>query len=52
MVLAQSMGLPTPPVTIHRGLDRLFITTRYDRRRDKDGGVVRLHQEDFCQAQV
>ncbi|MHB8829515.1 MAG: HipA domain-containing protein [Syntrophales bacterium] len=50
MMLAQSMGLPTPPVTIHRGLDRLFIITRYDRSRDKDGRVVRLHQEDFCQA--
>jgi len=50
MMLAQSMGLPTPPVTIHRGLDRLFIITRYDRSRDKDGRVIRLHQEDFCQA--
>ena len=50
MMLAQSMGLPTPPVTIHRGLDRLFIITRYDRSRDKDGRIVRLHQEDFCQA--
>jgi serine/threonine-protein kinase HipA len=50
MMLAQSMGLSVPPVTIHRGLDRLFIITRYDRSRDKDGRVVRLHQEDFCQA--
>jgi serine/threonine-protein kinase HipA len=50
MMLAQSMGLSAPLVTIHRGLDRLFIITRYDRSRDKDGRVVRLHQEDFCQA--
>jgi serine/threonine-protein kinase HipA len=50
MILAQSMGLSAPLVTIHRGLDRLFIITRYDRSRDKDGRVVRLHQEDFCQA--
>jgi serine/threonine-protein kinase HipA len=50
MMLAQGMGLSVPPVTIHRGLDRLFIITRYDRSRDKDGRMVRLHQEDFCQA--
>ncbi len=50
MILAQSMGLSAPPVTIHRGLDRLFIITRYDRSRDTEGRMVRLHQEDFCQA--
>jgi len=50
MMLAQSMELSVPLVTIHRGLDRLFIITRYDRSRDKDGRMVRLHQEDFCQA--
>jgi len=50
MMLARSMGLPVPPVTIHRGLDRLFIITRYDRSRDQAGRLVRLHQEDFCQA--
>ena len=32
MILAQSMGLSVPLVTIHWGLDRLFIITRYDRR--------------------
>ena len=50
MMLAQSMGLSVPPVTIRRGLDRLFIITRYDRSRDTEGRMVRLHQEDFCQA--
>jgi serine/threonine-protein kinase HipA len=50
MMLAQRLGLPTPPVTIRQGLDRLFIITRYDRSRNKDGRLVRLHQEDFCQA--
>ena len=49
MMLAQRMGLPAPPVTIRQGLDRLFIITRYDRSRDTDGRIVRLHQEDFCQ---
>lgn len=50
MMLAQKMGLSTPPVTIHRGLDKLYIIQRYDRSRDKNGNVARLHQEDFCQA--
>ncbi len=50
MMLAQRLGLPAPPVTIRRGLGQLFIIARYDRSRDKDGHVVRLHQEDFCQA--
>jgi len=50
MMLAQKMGLSVPPVTIRRGLDRIFIIARYDRSRDTDGRIVRLHQEDFCQA--
>jgi serine/threonine-protein kinase HipA len=50
MMLAQKTGLPVPPVTIHRGLDKCYLIQRYDRSRDKDGNVVRLHQEDFCQA--
>ena len=50
MMLAQKLGLPAPMVTVRRGLDQLFIIARYDRSRDKDGHVVRLHQEDFCQA--
>jgi len=50
MMLAQRLGLPVPPVTIRRGLDRIFIIARYDRNRDAEGRIVRLHQEDFCQA--
>jgi serine/threonine-protein kinase HipA len=50
MMLAQRLGLPVPPVTIRRGLDRIFIIARYDRSRETDGRVMRLHQEDFCQA--
>ncbi len=50
MALAQRMGLSVPTVSIHQGRDRLFIITRYDRSRDRDGRLVRLHQEDFCQA--
>lgn len=50
MMLAQRLGLQDPPVTIRRGLDRIFIIARYDRSRETDGRIVRLHQEDFCQA--
>jgi serine/threonine-protein kinase HipA len=49
MVVAQRMGLQTPTVTIRQGLDRLFVIARYDRSRNADGRLVRLHQEDFCQ---
>jgi len=50
MSLAQSIGLAAPMGVIRHGLDRLFIITRSDRSRDRDGRLVRLHQEDFCQA--
>lgn len=50
IMLAQRMGLSAPKVTIRQGTDRLFIIARYDRSRNKDGSLVRLHQEDFCQA--
>jgi serine/threonine-protein kinase HipA len=49
MMLASSMGLNTPEVNIHQGIDRLFIVQRYDRETEGDH-IVRLHQEDFCQA--
>lgn len=50
MMLAQKMGMSAPPVVIRPSPDRLYIIQRYDRSRDQDGHVVRLHQEDFCQA--
>lgn len=50
MMLAQKLGLDTPPVLIRRGADECFIIQRYDRSRGKDGHVVRMHQEDFCQS--
>jgi serine/threonine-protein kinase HipA len=50
MMLASSLGLPVPQVTIRRGQDKLYIVERFDRERDKEGKVLRLHQEDFCQA--
>lgn len=50
MILAGKIGLQVPEVSIRRGLDTLFIVKRFDRKRTQDGKVVRIHQEDFCQA--
>ena len=50
IMLAQRMKLPVSTVTIRQGTDRIFIIARYDRSRNKSGSLVRLHQEDFCQA--
>ncbi len=49
--LAQSIGLPV--VDIHlKKQDRHYylLIKRYDRIPDPKGGLIRLHQEDFCQA--
>ena len=50
-MLARRLGLPV----VSTGLDDRFepplcIVERYDRVTDADGGVRRIHQEDFCQA--
>lgn len=51
MLLAQKMGLDVPDVTIHQTpKNKLLSVKRYDRIPDKSGNLVRLHQEDFCQA--
>lgn len=51
MTLAALVGLPVPPaqvVTI--GGKQVFMVERYDRKKSASGDIVRLHQEDFCQA--
>ena len=50
MMLATSLGLPVPKVTIRSGQDKLYTVERFDRERNKEGKILRLHQEDFCQA--
>lgn len=50
MMLAARMGLSVPKVVLYHGLDILYLIERYDRMRDEEGRVLRLHQEDFCQA--
>lgn len=51
MGLANACGLNAAPVEIGnvKGIDYL-LSERYDRIRDEDGSIRRLHQEDFCQA--
>lgn len=50
MQLAARMGLPVPAVTLLHKAETLYLITRYDREWDEQGCIIRLHQEDFCQA--
>jgi len=51
MCLAAAIGLPVAPVEARTAKDRPFLLVqRYDRSISDKGTVVRLHQEDFCQA--
>lgn len=50
MTLAREVGLPVPPTAMAPTRTPILLVERYDRIRQADGGVVRLHQEDFCQA--
>jgi len=50
MILAGKMNLQVPEVAVRENLDTLFIVKRFDRERNPAGELVRLHQEDFCQA--
>lgn len=50
MQLANNVGLPVPKVEILQIDQPLYLIERYDRRRESDGTLFRIHQEDFCQA--
>ena len=51
MRLALEVGLPTPAVDIYKIQGQsYYLVERYDRRESSRGLVLRLHQEDFCQA--
>jgi serine/threonine-protein kinase HipA len=50
MTLAEKMGLPVAEATIRKNLDPLYVVRRFDREITPNGKVIRLHQEDFCQA--
>lgn len=49
--VGQRLGLVTARSIPHRvGATEMLLVERYDRYRSPDGFVMRLHQEDFCQA--
>jgi serine/threonine-protein kinase HipA len=51
MALARACGLNAAPVEIGKVEDiDYLLSERYDRIREEDGNIRRLHQEDFCQA--
>lgn len=51
MRLAAAIGLDVAPVDPRSANSRPFLlVNRYDRHHDGDGVVLRIHQEDFCQA--
>lgn len=51
MQLAKAVGLLVPEVTLYNNQGQwLYLISRYDREPDQQGDLVRLHQEDFCQA--
>lgn len=51
MRLSAALALPTASVMLRRTGDRTYLLVeRYDRHREADGVIGRLHQEDFCQA--
>jgi len=50
MQLAERIGLNVPETQILHKAVPLYLITRYDRIRNKQGDLIRLPQEDFCQA--
>lgn len=51
MKLAHMVGIDTPHAALHFVGDKpYYLVERYDRLKDNDGKVLRIHQEDFCQA--
>ncbi len=50
MSLAGEMGLEVPASSILQVGAGAYLVARYDRTTDGQGKIIRLHQEDFCQA--
>ena len=51
LALAERLKLSAAKAAIRRVADRVYLLVeRYDRQRQPDGSLQRLHQEDFCQA--
>jgi serine/threonine-protein kinase HipA len=50
MQLADKINLNVPETQLLHKAVPLYLVTRYDRIRDEHGDLIRLPQEDFCQA--
>jgi serine/threonine-protein kinase HipA len=50
MALAKEVGLNVPETYIFNEDSRAYVVKRYDRMVDEVGRIIRIHQEDFCQA--
>ena len=51
MTLAKAMKLDVPETFMLKRADETsYVIERYDRYIDKDNTIIRIHQEDFCQA--
>jgi serine/threonine-protein kinase HipA len=50
LTLARAVGLTVPHAEMAPTRTPILLIERYDRVRDANGTVTRLHQEDFCQA--
>ncbi|MFM2276552.1 MAG: hypothetical protein RL211_2424 [Pseudomonadota bacterium] len=50
MTLAQTLGLRVPDTTFRRLPEPVLLVQRYDRLWTADGGLIRTHQIDGCQA--
>ncbi|MBI2119848.1 MAG: type II toxin-antitoxin system HipA family toxin [Elusimicrobia bacterium] len=50
MNLAKNIGLPVPKVSILKNKQPVYLVERYDRKKNEQNKLIRLHQEDFCQA--
>lgn len=51
MKLAKLVGINVPEVHLHfMNNTPYYLITRYDRQISSNGAILRIHQEDFCQA--
>ena len=51
MNLAKKVGIDVPEASLHFvGDTPYYLVERYDRHIGEDGAIMRIHQEDFCQA--
>jgi serine/threonine-protein kinase HipA len=50
MRLARAFGLPVPNVELWHIPEAVYVVERYDRKKENENKVKRLHQIDLCQA--